>query len=468
MRGASDQSGTTDATREVVPFFPDARPDEHLHSLITRYRRQSMRTSRAVSHSLFGVPRYSMWLDAPLGLEAFCSAMPQGLMADPWWVVRQLTPFNYMTAYMPPHTRAAMMAGMLSRCRPGNRNRPNRRVLVPLAQGLRHCPACLEEDLASSSGEAYWRRSHQLPSVLVCIRHRIPLVPTGILTGRGTIDFEPFPARIAADGPMPAGSKVADEVEPLLVELAVASETLLHRTTATTDTMETIEGYRRRARELGFVRMGRMDNVALALSFSDTMKPAMKEFPLLAAADGHPSWWLAEFMRGGAKIAHIPLLHLLVGCWLARAAPLPSEDARLHDLRRSRVVSKGRGAIANWRDGSHDAALAARLPEAAARLFARTPPVRVTRSEIAKAIGVTTLSRTVAARQHLPISTRVVEELAEPLEAFFQRRLAYELDRMQFEGKPLRLHDVLKRMGRRNRHDDVRLAIAKRDLAAGS
>src|SRR4030042_7010586 len=43
------------------------------------------------------------------------------------------------------------------------------RVKVP--QFLRYCPECVSEDF-ERWGETYWRRTHQLPGVLVCTDHK--------------------------------------------------------------------------------------------------------------------------------------------------------------------------------------------------------------------------------------------------------------------------------------------------------
>lgn len=52
---------------------------------------------------------------------------------------------------------------------------------VKKPQKLQFCEQCSQEDVAQH-GETYWRRSHQLPGVFVCLKHRTSLRESGVHT----------------------------------------------------------------------------------------------------------------------------------------------------------------------------------------------------------------------------------------------------------------------------------------------
>ena len=57
---------------------------------------------------------------------------------------------------------------------------------------MRYCPICYQEDL-QLYGEPYWHRSHQLPDMQICTKHRCWLVDTDV-TYNSARQQELFPA----------------------------------------------------------------------------------------------------------------------------------------------------------------------------------------------------------------------------------------------------------------------------------
>ena len=57
---------------------------------------------------------------------------------------------------------------------------------------MRYCPVCYQEDL-QLYGEPYWHRSHQLPDMQICTKHRCWLVDTDV-TYNSARQQELFPA----------------------------------------------------------------------------------------------------------------------------------------------------------------------------------------------------------------------------------------------------------------------------------
>ena len=79
-----------------------------------------------------------------------------------------------------------------------NRQREGRNrkldLIAPLLEDacMRYCPVCYQEDL-QLYGEPYWHRSHQLPDMQICTKHRCWLVDTDV-TYNSARQQELFPA----------------------------------------------------------------------------------------------------------------------------------------------------------------------------------------------------------------------------------------------------------------------------------
>ncbi|MCC0179846.1 TniQ family protein [Waterburya agarophytonicola K14] len=53
---------------------------------------------------------------------------------------------------------------------------------------LKFCPQCRAED-EQKYGEAYWHRQHQIPGMLVCLKHKLPLLNSTILLENKQIHY---------------------------------------------------------------------------------------------------------------------------------------------------------------------------------------------------------------------------------------------------------------------------------------
>lgn len=445
-----------------LPFFPWHYVDEHLYSLVARYTRLARSSSHRARTELFGFPRYSMSLAAPTSIGDFCSAVGSGELSKPRFVTNNLTPFKYMTAYMFEEEQETAFKAMISPRGQGRAPRPNRGLVLPRTDGPRYCPSCLQDDLDDQRiGEAYWRRTHQLPSVIVCTKHRVPLLRTGFAASHGPTNFVVPPANLAdtdcaATNQLPA----EDTAISMLCEIAAKSESLLNGLEKVNPSTAAIEGYNAAFRRLGLTRGSRVDYAALAVSFKDVMEPVLPSFSFLLASDGYPSWWMQEFLSGGRLLRNHPLLHLLVEQWLTRASPLLAGDDRKAKLRLARSESKCRGSVAGWRTGDHDALAAAQVLEAAQRIKAKVPLTRVTRAKLARELGISTLAKTSQAAVSWPLASQAIAAAEETNDVYFRRRLAREIEMVVNEGKEPRVHLLLKRLGRRDRNEDIAEAIA--------
>lgn len=154
------------------PFRLLPRPDESLYSILARWSRYLGDPPRAhFEGAIFG-SRVNLYDDLPVG---FGRLVENGwLDRDVGTAVGDLTVFRYYAAGASRRRREAGIASMT-----GEGDWPHRALgswrpeAIP-AERLRFCPECLGDMLASHP-DPWWRRAHQLPTVLVCPEHQVPL-----------------------------------------------------------------------------------------------------------------------------------------------------------------------------------------------------------------------------------------------------------------------------------------------------
>ena len=170
----------------MVPFFPELLPDEHIISAIARYHRISGNRSADDTRSILGVPT------GPL--------KPQDVFNRPFHGSLE----TVSTLVQMPATKTANLHSLaaLYRITMSPSFRPKRNQLDQWAQGntdippphqvmndrmlafdksWQLCPECLLSD-QRQFGIPYWHVAHQIPSVTSCNFHHTPLVATALKT----------------------------------------------------------------------------------------------------------------------------------------------------------------------------------------------------------------------------------------------------------------------------------------------
>jgi TniQ protein len=156
--------------------FPDPFPDELLWSVATRYHaRMNYPTVWQTRDDLFGVQQ-SRWLPTPdfCGhLQRLKNRLPDGCLLSMDTLVDNHTMLPFFAPFQTIQEYADMRQALIRRSDSavyatiGLTYCLNRRPLF-----LRYCPFCNEGDEAEF-GETYWHRQHQIPGVLVCLRHEV-------------------------------------------------------------------------------------------------------------------------------------------------------------------------------------------------------------------------------------------------------------------------------------------------------
>lgn len=160
----------------MLTYFPARLPDELLYSRLARYHRHSCSLSaKQTLDELFADRSVRASVDLQCHLRALSHRMPPGAQEHPTALTRA-TLLGFYSAYQPATVVEAARSAMIDGPAAGLHAKLGiaAGLRLPPAR-LRWCPACHEEARARH-GEPYWRRSHQLPGVLICPDHDMVLL----------------------------------------------------------------------------------------------------------------------------------------------------------------------------------------------------------------------------------------------------------------------------------------------------
>lgn len=156
----------------MLACFPEPYPDEVFYSICARYGARMHYTSgRGVVRDLFGPVAASAVVDLPSHLDRLAANLTSisHLSANDY--IEQHTLFPYYEAFQTEKCISQLrddMRGDKGGSMHVRAGLAATRVTQP--RWLRFCPLCVKQD-RESYGEVFWRRSHQLPGILVCPIH---------------------------------------------------------------------------------------------------------------------------------------------------------------------------------------------------------------------------------------------------------------------------------------------------------
>lgn len=153
-------------------LLPRPYPDEAVGSILLRAKhRMGLGLSPALQwiYATPGRSSASFLLDADNNRLAAMCGMSGGDFLD------RHTIFPFASAYHSPESKAKLRESLV-----GCANRRSASIAPLVANTVtkgwrRFCPRCLEDDL-KTLGETYWRRSHQIATVLLCTHHDTVLI----------------------------------------------------------------------------------------------------------------------------------------------------------------------------------------------------------------------------------------------------------------------------------------------------
>ncbi len=156
----------------MLAFLPRPIKDELLYSLLSRSLSWLGGTaSLPVIQAAFGRGATGIRVGLPSGLAALAGALAPSFRLDVGAMIRHHTLQPYFLRLLTATDGERLLQGMTAGWRHGGY------AGISPFRGASHwhraltlCPDCVEEDVRGH-GEAAWRRSHQLPGVLVCPVH---------------------------------------------------------------------------------------------------------------------------------------------------------------------------------------------------------------------------------------------------------------------------------------------------------
>ncbi len=153
-------------------FLPRLGDDELIYSVIARYGAiLGQGDGRTLTREFFGSPTNTTAVDLPGGMGRFAARLPEAV--DPMVLIQGHTLFPYSFRFAPAELASRARDWALD----GEGRRPPQvgvtAAAFKMSGHLILCTACARADLGGNISS--WRRTHQLPGVLVCPLHGVAL-----------------------------------------------------------------------------------------------------------------------------------------------------------------------------------------------------------------------------------------------------------------------------------------------------
>ncbi|MGU7816883.1 TnsD family Tn7-like transposition protein [Burkholderia sp. AW49-1] len=292
--------------------------DELLYNVIGRYMENTCaNVPTTVIRNLFGRLVFpTVELLCGLGELARQTYDLWGLTAHQ--IAQRHTPLPYFTSYA---TDERFDAAYRTVCGDG-RGRPvatlglvATRVEGPMT--FRYCEQCAVDDIARV-GEAYWKRSHQLPGVFICIKHELPLqnsvASVKLRSSREWIAGNSVITSAANDAP----SRAAAWVNNLDVFEVMRKSTELLTSESSRLVPSIHEHYRSLAQAVGLAKpSGLIETNAVRREMANMYgEEYLAAVGLSISAAPKQPWPVAMMLR--ARAAYQPLQHILLSHFLER------------------------------------------------------------------------------------------------------------------------------------------------------
>ena len=164
-----DRSYEASETPPRLSYFPEIFPDELLTSVMARFVRHMGLNRFAASLLIFGNSQEFLQIPLTSRILQIERALPVGSTHSHIQLMLDHTLYKYFTAFSPDDERSRIAKAMLEGGAKEKTNSRFRSSSYP-RNSIRFCPKYVTE-MTKNYGEAYWRRDHQIPLVLVCPKH---------------------------------------------------------------------------------------------------------------------------------------------------------------------------------------------------------------------------------------------------------------------------------------------------------
>lgn len=166
----------------MVGFFPTPYPNELLYSTLARFHIRSGNISpKATIEELFGSRSVTTVVDLPANIDSLISNLPIGSAYTAENLIMENTLYPFYSAFLPPERAKSILQSMKGNSGGSIHNRIGV-MASTIAENryIRMCKECATESL-KKYGEVYWVRSHQIPGIIICSKHKTLLYNSKVL-----------------------------------------------------------------------------------------------------------------------------------------------------------------------------------------------------------------------------------------------------------------------------------------------
>ena len=298
----------------TLGYFPQAYPGELFYSVLARYHQHmGARSSIQSMEALFGRRLMVASMDLPGHLNAMVERMDFDchLTADD--IIDDMTLLPYYVAFQSQALRYEARNAMKLGQTDGLMMKLGMTAFRPKrVTKLQFCGICMLQ-MRDEFGEAYWRRDHQLPGVLVCPDHaRVLQVSHVSLTEQSRHIFVP-PTTMSCPWNAKTLFKDTSSSQLLILQrLALPSRELLENSDCAKTQEEWTVYYRACMQSAGLTYSAyRMDQKRLKKEFCRHFGEIISLMPQVFSGAVLTGDWLAQIVRKHRKAFH-PLQHLLL------------------------------------------------------------------------------------------------------------------------------------------------------------
>lgn len=303
----------------MVAFFPTTYPDgELLYSVLARYHVRSGNISpKATIEELFGSRSVTAVVDLPANINSLIDNLPIGSANTDEKLIYENTLYPFYSAFLSPERAEIVMNSM----KKNDGGRIHNRMGIMASsitdnRYLRWCSECAKES-ETAYGELYWKRSHQVPGVVICSKHRT-------LLNDSTVQFNHFNKHEFIPASLDScvtnsDYKVFSSLERLVsadfenkyYQLVENVEKLLNNQYPKQLPGWYLSRYLNRLKEMGLANVsGRVNQQELKRAFITYYGESLLELVQSPVTDSDSSW-LSMMVRKPRKTFH-PIRHLLM------------------------------------------------------------------------------------------------------------------------------------------------------------
>lgn len=295
----------------MLPYFPILYEDELLYSWFARYHIHTANIKlKQTMYDLFGKRNMVAVPDLPTNLNELSKRLECFQIPDLENLIKNHTFFRYYTTFTSEETKIKVLKAMKD-----NEKQALHLFLGIVASSIKEnsyfmfCPKCQSEDM-ENKGEVYWKLEHQLPGILICLKHENYLLNSSVKF-RADNKHEYIAAEFNKCKSVNVKTKLSKKSFLLAKELAKQVETIM-----TSDYEFSIEdiqsSYKFLLKREGFVSInGHVDQRLLSEKFLNYYGQAFLEEVQSSINKNSESCWLKSITRKHRKIFH-PIRHLLL------------------------------------------------------------------------------------------------------------------------------------------------------------